>query len=133
MKIEAKNIEEFFSQCNEKEKDIRQIHDLIERLAPSLKSYIFESDSITLLSYGTTISNNKAKTPWPIIGIAPQKQHISIYISAMKGPKTIIEAHQNNFPKGSTGKACIRIKKLRPKLHEALSNIIIDTLNCFER
>lgn len=49
---------------------------------------------------------------WFVVGLASQKNYISVYACGVKDGKYIAEASKKDFPKASMGKSCIRFKKV---------------------
>ncbi|MFV0288061.1 MAG: hypothetical protein ACK5HR_01225 [Mycoplasmatales bacterium] len=61
---------------------------------------------------------------WPIVAIAPQKNNISIYISAMENKTYLVEKYGIDFGKSNLGKTCLRIKTMTPEREKALKKIL---------
>lgn len=49
---------------------------------------------------------------WPVISLASQKNYISVYVCSVKDGKYLAEAYSEKLGKVSTGKSCIRFKKI---------------------
>ncbi len=113
MKLEASSIEEFFNACGERETEMRKLDELIRSTAPSLKRQFHSSPSITMIGYGMFEYKTKSGGggEWPVVAIAPQKNHIGLYICAVKDGKYIAEIYKDKLGKVNTGKSCIRFKK----------------------
>jgi hypothetical protein len=45
---------------------------------------------------------------WPLIGVAAQKHHISVYVAAVSPGVTLAQHHQERLGKTNNGKNCIR-------------------------
>lgn len=113
MKIEAETIEEFFVNSGEKEEAIREVDKIVTEMAPELERKLFAIPSITLLGYGEIPWNTKTvkDSVWPLIGLAPQKNNISLYLCVYKKGKTVAEVYNKRLGKVSCGKSCVRFKK----------------------
>ena len=81
MKINANTIEDFFTAVPDMESDLRQIDALVMETLPKAKRGLKKMPSITLLAYWPADLPMEA---WPSIGLAPQKNNISLYVSGEK-------------------------------------------------
>lgn len=115
MNMFAKNsstsIKEYISKVPEnRKKDIKCIHDFIEKTVPSLKPH-FASN---MIGYGSFqyLDSKKQKKDWPIIALANQKNYISIYMCATDGKQYVAEKYAKQLGNVSVGRSCIRFKKV---------------------
>jgi hypothetical protein len=46
------------------------------------------------------------------VGLASQKNYISVYVCASDGKQYVAEKYKHKLPKASIGKSCIRFKKV---------------------
>lgn len=81
----------------------------IEKTVPSLQPY-FASNMIGFGSF-PYINAKKEKVEWPVIGLASQKEHISIYVCALDNGEYIAEKNKKDLGKVKVGKSCISVKK----------------------
>lgn len=109
--IAATSPEDYISQIEEPRKNqILQLHKLITTTVPELKPFII-SGMIGYGSYHYKYASGR-EGDWCIVGLASQKNYISVYICAMKKGQYIAEQHKNELPKANIGKSCIRFKKV---------------------
>jgi len=94
----------------ERKKDFKFLHDFIRKAAPSLKSHF----AYNMLGYGSFkyLNYKKEQIDWPVIGLANQKNYISIYVCAVVDGKYVAEAHKKELGKVKVGKSCISFKTL---------------------
>lgn len=134
MSIQANTIEGFFAATQEREADLRQVDQLIKSTVPEMERSLFSSPSITMLGYGvyhyTYASGHKAD--WPVIGLANQKNYISLYICARKDGKYLAEHYGNKLGKVHNGKSCIRFKRFDDLNLEEVNNIVRDAAKWLE-
>lgn len=90
--------------------DIKQLHDLIRKAVPELTPYI-ETGMIGYGRYHYTYASGR-EGDWAIIGLASQKNYISVYVCGTKGGKYVAETYKKKLPKANIGKSCIRFKKV---------------------
>lgn len=113
MKILAKTIDEYFAATGERGPDLRQLHELIKKEVPELKAYLFDGMSISMIGYGSMHYRTKSglENDWPVIGLANQKNYISLYICLVKDGEYLAETYSTKLGKVNCGKSCIRFKK----------------------
>lgn len=130
MKIEAKTVEEYFSNIGEREPQLRELDVLIRKTAPNLGEPILtEGMASTMVGYGMmTYQSKSMKTPgeWPLVILAAQKNYISLYICAVLDGQYVAEKHQKELGKVSVGKSCIRFKKLEDLNLETTKKLLKD-------
>lgn len=113
MKLDADTIEGYFRAAGEREADLRRVDEVIRGAAPELKRQLFSGPSITMIGYGEmSWERPSGSGVWPLIGMAAQKQYISLYVAATKDGQMLAERYQERLGKTSNGKACIRFRKV---------------------
>lgn len=108
----AKTVKEYMETLPPGRKElIAAIDKLIRQTVPGLKPYF----AINMLGYGTFkyLNAKKEWVDWQVIGLASQKQHVSLYVCALEGGKYLAEAHKGELGKKvKVGKSCISFKTL---------------------
>lgn len=126
----ANTREEYFAAADEREPDLRQLDMLIQEAAPHLKPTFVKSDYMTMLGYGMMPYQTKSmKEPgeWPLIALAAQKNHLSLYVCAVeKDGQYIAEKLQPRLGKVSCGKSCIRFKKVEDLNQETVRDMLAE-------
>lgn len=121
---DAKTPEEYISQIDEpRRSQIRDLYELIHTLAPSLKPYI-QSGMIGFGKYHYQYASGR-EGDWFMIGLASQKNYISVYVCATINNKYLAEDYKDKLPKASIGKSCIRFKNIADIDLEILSELIV--------
>ena len=130
MKVNANTIEELFIASGEQESDLRAIDQLIVEAAPDLKRQLFSGPSITMLGYGEMTWESKSSSGvWPLIGVAPQKGNISIYVAAERDGVPLAQIYdKQRLGKVNNGKNCIRFRQLEDVNKDELRNAILDAI-----
>lgn len=129
MKVQAETPEEFFAAAGERAPELRQLDELIQKTVPSLDRQLHSGMSITMLGYGTFHYKTKSgrEGDWPAIAIAPQKNHLSLYICAVnEDGEYLAEVNKNKLGKVSCGKSCVRFKKFDDISKQALVEMLTD-------
>jgi hypothetical protein len=107
----AKNAEEYIGMLEEPGKSqIQELHNLIVATVPKLKPFIISG----MIGYGKFHYKSKSgrEGDWYVVGLAQQKNYISLYVCAVKDGKYIAEGYKDKLPKTSIGKSCIRFKRV---------------------
>jgi uncharacterized protein YdhG (YjbR/CyaY superfamily) len=106
----AKTPEEYISMVDEpRRSEIQKLHNLIRETVPDLKPFIISG----MIGYGLYHykSASGREGDWAIVGLASQKNYISVYVCATDGKQYVAEKYKKALPKASIGKSCIRFKK----------------------
>ena len=91
--------------------DIKTLDVLIRKTVPKLKPFFL----LNMLAYGPFHYKSKrssAEGDWAVIGLANQKNYISLYVCVSDGKQYLAEKFKKELPKASIGRSCIRFKKL---------------------
>ena len=93
-----------------RQNQIQKLHEFIVQTVPRLKPYIISG----MLGYGAYHYKYASgrQGDWCIVGLASQKNYISLYVCAVRDGAYIAEGYRDQLPKASIGKSCIRFKKL---------------------
>ena len=86
MQIEASSREEYFTAAGEREPELRELDAFIRQHAPDLPPVV-STGMGAVLGYGEQPYQSKSmKEPmdWPVLALALQKRHISLYICALE-------------------------------------------------
>jgi uncharacterized protein YdhG (YjbR/CyaY superfamily) len=115
--------QEYIDELEEPRKsDIAKLDKLIRATVPNLKPVMISG----MLGYGLYHYkyDSGREGDWPVIGLASQKNYISLYVSCVTPQGYLAEEYKENLPKANIGKSCIRFKKLE----EVDLNVIKDIL-----
>jgi uncharacterized protein YdhG (YjbR/CyaY superfamily) len=122
----AKTHEEYIAQVEEKRRaDIRRLHELVREVAPELEPTM----AFGMLGYGTFHYRYATgrEGDWIKIGIANNKQYISLYCCAADEGGYVAERYRERLPKADIGKSCVRFKRLSDLDPGALKDLIRHT------
>lgn len=129
MKLEADSIEEYFAAAGDREADLRRVDEVITDAAPELKRQLFTGPSITMIGYGEMDWERKSGSGvWPLIGMAAQKQHIALYVAAVKDGETLASHYEDRLGKTNNGKNCIRFRRMDDIDPSELANAVLDAV-----
>jgi uncharacterized protein YdhG (YjbR/CyaY superfamily) len=120
---EAKTPEEYIAQVEDKRRDdIQRLHDLVREVAPELEPTM----EFKMLGYGKFHYKYASgrEGDWMKIGIANNKQYISVYCCAADDEGYVAERYKERLPKASIGKSCVRFKRVSDLDEDVLRELI---------
>ena len=109
--LDIETPEEYIAALDEPRKsEIQRIHDLIRETVPDLEPHIRSK----MIGYGTYHYKYASgrEGDWFKIGLASNKNYISIYACGECEGGYVAELNKDRLPKANIGKSCIRFKKL---------------------
>ena len=122
-KSDAKTPEEYITRVDEKRRrDIQRLHDLIREVAPELEPTM----EFGMLGYGKFHYKYASgrEGDWMKIGLANNKQYISLYCCSADENGYVAERYRERLPKANIGKSCVRFKRLSDLDEGALEELI---------
>ncbi len=111
-KVDAETLADYFNVDKQRKSDLESLDQLIRRSAPSLKRWFYPGVQageagmrFKMIGYGVTEYRGKAgKTgKWPIIGVALQKNYMSVYIAVDKNGSPIIDQYRGQLGETRAG------------------------------
>jgi hypothetical protein len=114
---------EYIANLDEPRKsEIAALDKMIRKLAPKLAPFIHAG----MLAYGPYHYKYASgrEGDWFRIGLASNKNYMSLYICAMDGKTYVAEKFKKQLPKASIGKSCVRFKRLSDLDEAALAKLI---------
>ncbi len=125
-KSDAATPEEYIAEVDEKRRgDIQRLHEMVRGVAPELEPTM----DFGILGYGKFHYTYKSgrEGDWMKIGIANNKQYISLYCCAADDKGYVAERYKEKLPKANIGKSCVRFKRLSDLDKGALRELIRET------
>lgn len=118
--------EEYLARLDEPRRaDLSELDALIRKTAPKLKPFVLSG----MLAYGPQHYKYASgrEGDWCYIGLASNKNYISLYICAADGQGYLAERYREELPKASIGKSCVRFKRLSDLDRSALTRLLRET------
>ena len=128
MQIEADSREEYFAAAGEREPELRELDAFIRKHAPDLPPVLSKGMG-AMLGYGEQPYQSKSmKEPidWPVLALAAQKRHLSLYLCVLEDGEYVAEKHAAELGKVSCGKSCVRFTRADKLNLDALASILAD-------
>ncbi len=108
-------IEEWFAAAGPRETELRRVDALVRKAAPGLDRELVPAGSGTVLGYGLLPyrpRSAKETTRWPLVSLAAQKRHLSLYVCAVVDGAYLPEARAERLGRVSCGRSCVRFTSL---------------------
>ena len=109
------DIEEWFATSGPREGELRAADALVVAAAPDIDRQLVPVGSGRMLGHGLMPYRSRSArgtTTWPLIALAAQKRHLSLYVCAVVDGNYLAEARADRLGKVSCGKSCIRFGSL---------------------
>lgn len=120
---DAKTVDQYLAQVPLDRKELVQVlHELIQNIAPHLRPHF----ATNMLGYGSFPYRNykKEMIAWPVIGLANQKNYVSLYVCAIDQGMYVAEKFAKELGNVSVGKSCIRFKRFEDVHLPTLKKVI---------
>ena len=108
-------LDAWFAEAGPREEELRRVDALIMAAAPGIDRQLVGSMGSRMLGYGLMPykpRSAKQTTEVPLISLAAQKRHLSLYVFAVVDGRYLAEARAEKLGKVSCGKSCIRFPSL---------------------
>ena len=131
MKVEARSIDELFENSGDRRELFEHLDNFITESVPNLERTFYPGSSINMIAYGLMpYKTTKEQYMWPVIGLAPQKNTVNVYVSGVTFNKPIGEYYKDKLGV-SAGKSCIRIKSMEKLNRDEFRNLLLDAEKWF--
>jgi hypothetical protein len=108
-------IEEWFAAAGPREAELRRVDALVREAAPGLDRELVPAGAGQVLGYGLLPYRPRSAretTRWPLVALAAQKRHLSLYVCAVVDGEYLPEARAGRLGKVSCGRSCVRFTSL---------------------
>jgi hypothetical protein len=121
--------------------DLLRLHSLMRKAAPGLKRYFHRGTPagqagmrMKMIGYGKfryAIKSGKT-IEWPVIGIALQKNYISVYVAVRKDGQPIVQAYAGKLGELRSGRNNLGFERYQDLKVDAVSSLFADAAQIFE-
>ena len=125
------DIEAWFAAAGPREEELRRVDALVTAAAPGIDRQLVPAGSQQMLGYGVMPYRPKSATEttmWPLIALAAQKRHLSLYVCAVVDGEYLPETRAERLGKVSCGRSCIRFTSLEKVDADELSTLVRDAV-----
>ena len=124
-------VDAWFAAAGPREAELRRVDALVTAAAPGIDRQLVPAGSGQMLGYGLMPykpRSAKTVTRTPLIALAAQKRHLSLYVCAVVDGAYLAETRAGALGSVSCGKSCIRFTSLEKVDAEALSAVVRDAV-----
>ena len=128
---ERDDVESWFAAAGPREEELRRVDELVMAAVPGIDRQLVPAGSQSMLGYGLMHykpKSAKVATTWPLIALAAQKKHLSLYVCAVVDGRYVAEARADELGTVSCGKSCIRFTSLDKVDSGELSALVRDAV-----
>jgi hypothetical protein len=111
--VQADSLQGYLDFDSARKSDLLRLHDLIRTAAPALKRYFHKGTPageagmrMKMIGYGKLryATRSGDTVEWPVIGVALQKNYISVYVTITKADKPIVAAYAGKLGEKRVGR-----------------------------
>jgi hypothetical protein len=109
------DVDAWFAAAGPREEELRRVDALVREAAPDLDRRLVAAGSGQLLGYGLMPYRPRSAretTLWPLVSLAAQKRHLSLYVCAVVDGAYLAEARAERLGRVSCGRSCVRFTSL---------------------
>ncbi|WP_369130763.1 DUF1801 domain-containing protein [Modestobacter roseus] len=124
-------MDDWFAAAGTREADLRATDALIRGAAPGIDRQLVPMGRAQVLGYGLMPYRPRSAeetTMWPLLALAAQKRHLSLYVSAVVDGAYLAEARAAQLGRVSCGRSCIRFTALDRVDAAALAQLVRDAV-----
>lgn len=140
-RVTADSLESYLDFDPARKSDLLQLHDLIRKAAPGLRRYFHKGTPageagmrMKMIGYGKfryAIKSGKT-TEWPVIGVALQKNYISVYVAVRKDGRPIVQTYAGKLGELRSGHNNFSFERYDDLNVGELSSLFTDVARIFE-
>ena len=137
----ADSVQTYFDFDPKRKGDLKMMDALMRRVAPSLKRYFHEGTHagsagmrMKMIGYGKfryAVKSGETIT-WPVVGMALQKNYISVYISVMKDGLPIVQSYLGKLGELRMGHNNFSFERFGDLNVKALSSLFAEVAKIFD-
>jgi hypothetical protein len=127
----TQDVEAWFAAAGDREQELRRVDALVTGAAPGIDRQLVPMGAGAMLGYGLMPyrpKSAKATTMLPLISLAAQKRHLSLYVCAVVDGGYLAERRADRLGKVSCGKSCIRFTSLDRVDTDELATLVRDAV-----
>ncbi len=139
-KVPAESLEEYLAFDPKRTGDLQSLDALIRKAAPGLKRYFHAGTRageigmrFKMIGYGQTRYRVKSgeSTVWPVIGVALQKNYVSVYFAVDKGNAPIVDFYKGRLGELRSGQNNFSFVRFGDLNGDALTSLLAEAADIF--
>ncbi|MCZ2828714.1 DUF1801 domain-containing protein [Modestobacter sp. VKM Ac-2986] len=125
------DVDAWFAAAGDRAGELRRVDALVQAAAPGIDRQLVAVGSGRMLGYGLMPYRPRSAeetTTWPLIALAAQKRHLSLYVCAVVDGQYLAESRAAQLGRVSCGRSCIRFTSLDRVDTVALDQLVRDAV-----
>jgi hypothetical protein len=125
------DVDAWFAAAGDRAEELRRVDALVQAAAPGIDRQLVPAGSGQMLGYGLMPYRPRSArqtTTVPLIALAAQKRHLSLYVCAVVDGQYLAESRAAQLGRVSCGKSCIRFTALDRVDTVALGQLVRDAV-----
>lgn len=139
-RVTADNLAAYLNFDPARKPDLVRLHELLRSAAPDLKRYFHKGTPageagmrMKMIGYGKFHYVSKsAKVEWPVIGVALQKNYVSVYVALTKAGKPIVATYAKGLGAARVGRNNFSFEKIDDIDVRAVSSLFSEIADTYE-
>ena len=139
-RVTADSLESYLDFDPARKADLRRLNDLIRAAAPGLKRYFHKGTPageagmrMRMIGYGKFRNAVKSggTVEWPVLGVALQKNYISIYVAVTKADAPIVAAYAGKLGEKRLGRNNFSFERFDHLSAAGVSSLVAEVARIF--
>jgi len=141
-RVTADSLENYLAFDPARKSDLLRLHSLIRKTAPSLRRHFHRGTPageagmrMKMIGYGKFRYAVKSGQPveWPVIGVALQKNYISVYVAVRKSGQPIVQTYEGKLGELRMGRNNFSFERYDDLKIDAVSSLFAEIARIFEK
>ncbi len=141
-RVMATGLEDYFAFDPVRRPQLERLDAVIAAAAPDLERYFHSGTSegqpgmrMTMIGYGRSsyVASSGAIVPWPAIGVALQKNYISVYVSLTKDGAPLLDGWRDRLNALRTGESHFSFDRFERLDGDALAGLFAEAGQIFRK
>lgn len=140
-RVTADTLQAYLEFDPERKRDLTELHKLVVSAAPALKRYFHRGTPpgeagmrMKMIGYGQfryAVKSGKS-TDWPVIGVALQKNYISVYVAVTRQGAPVVSLYAGQLGERRMGGNNFSFERFDDLEHEAVSRLFAEVAGIFK-
>jgi hypothetical protein len=140
-RVTADTLQAYLDFDPERRRDLTELHKLVVSAAPTLKRYFHRGTPageagmrMKMIGYGKfryAVKSGKS-TEWPVIGVALQKNYISVYVAVTRQGAPIVSRYAGELGERRMGGNNFSFERFDALKHDAVSALFAEVAGIFK-
>ncbi|WP_426412244.1 hypothetical protein [Bradyrhizobium ganzhouense] len=140
-RVTADTLQAYLDFDPERKRDLTELHKLVVSTAPTLKRYFHRGTPageagmrMKMIGYGKfryAVKSGKS-TEWPVIGVALQKNYISVYVAVTRQGAPVVSRYAGKLGELRFGGNNFSFERFDDLKHDAVSTLFAEVAGIFK-